>query len=137
MPVPYPGHRPSSLTKRLLGAEDNPKKGASPRYLVGSTPGDELKNSGYASRVVSLPLKDRSAIMLGGHRADLALWFNQDKVAWTTSRFYAKELPSWVQTQNEALKARLKETLTWEVKGTSDVSWAKNDPKEEEHNDQG
>lgn len=90
--------------KRLAYCADDPTFGFSPRHLRTTTVGDELKNSGATSKVITVALKDRSAIMLGGHRADLAVWLDSKKLAWTTSRFYQPDEPAWLKTQNEQLK---------------------------------
>jgi predicted AlkP superfamily pyrophosphatase or phosphodiesterase len=48
---------------------------------------DELRlQSGSATRVVTFSLKARTAIMLGGHKADAATWF--DNNGWVTSNAY-------------------------------------------------
>lgn len=65
--------------------------GKSPSNMLVNTVGDELKNAGYNSRVVSVALKDRSAIFMGGHRADIALWYEEDYKKWVTSSFYQKQ----------------------------------------------
>ncbi len=95
------------------GGADKP--GMSPRNFLGTTVGDELKNAGHPSRVVAVSLKDRAAILMGGHRADLALWFDPSVYGWVTSRYYQKqgELPGWVQEQNRAIQARKGEKYTW------------------------
>src|SRR5690242_628671 len=60
--------------KLLGGAGDG---GASPKRLLVSTVGDELKMSnGGRSRVIGMSLKDRSAILPVGHMADGAFWFD-------------------------------------------------------------
>ena len=61
--------------KTVYCAADEKDK-ISPRNLKTSTVGDELKNAGYKSKVIGIALKDRAAVMLGGHRADHALWFD-------------------------------------------------------------
>ncbi len=40
------------------------------------------------SRVISVSLKDRSAVILGGRGADLAVWFDTEKKKWVTSGYY-------------------------------------------------
>lgn len=97
----------------------NPKKpdhlGTSPKNFNGSTVGDELKNAGYASKVVAIALKDRAAILMGGHRADQVLWFDAERFGWVSSRFYIPqgELPGWVQTLNGAIDAEKDRRYTW------------------------
>ncbi|WP_161812927.1 alkaline phosphatase family protein [Steroidobacter agaridevorans] len=49
----------------------------SPDSLLVPTLGDRMKARDPATRVVSVAGKDRSAVMLGGHNADLALWWTQ------------------------------------------------------------
>src|SRR5436853_30303 len=70
--------------------------GASPHYLVGSTLGDELRASNdYQSRVVSISLKDRSAILPGGHTANAAYWYSSTTGQFVTSTYYMPSLPPW------------------------------------------
>jgi len=59
---------------------DARRKVVSPDFLLVPTLGDRMKARDPTVRVVSVSGKDRSAVMLGGHRADLALW-------WTESGF--------------------------------------------------
>ena len=86
--------------------------GISPRTLQGTTFGDELKNAVYPSKVVALALKDRAAVMLGGHRSDLSFWLGE-KGEWTTSTYYAKANPPWLDLENAHIKKSLGETLSW------------------------
>lgn len=89
-----------------VGAQPNdPHIGTSPRKLMGSTFGDELKNDDRQARVFSVSIKDRAAILLGGHRADLALWLDHSSFQWVSSRFYlpSGELPKWLTAYNQEL----------------------------------
>lgn len=80
-------------------------RAGSPAHLLGTTVGDEVKLAGHDARVVSLSIKDRAAILLGGHSADLAVWFDVDGFQWATTTFYAPsgELPEWVRDVNRRL----------------------------------
>jgi predicted AlkP superfamily pyrophosphatase or phosphodiesterase len=79
-------------TVTLIGTSG---EGRSPKNLLGSTVGDELKRStGGRGRVITMAGKDRSAIMLGGHQADGAYWMVDSLVV--TSSYYMKALPQWV-----------------------------------------
>lgn len=89
--------------KKNIYCVDDAEYGVSPRRLVTTTFGDELKNISEASKVVTLALKDRSAVMLGGHRADVAVWMDLEAYRWVTSKFYQKEVPAWAQEVNKGL----------------------------------
>lgn len=91
-------------TKRMRYCAQDDQFGLSPRQLGTTTVGDELKNVHPSSRVVAVALKDRSAIMLGGHRADLALWVDPKTTLWSTSKYYEAGLPAWAEKINTALK---------------------------------
>lgn len=97
----------------LVGGDHEKKEsGRSPRNLIGTTLGDQLKLSYSDSHVVSLSLKDRSAILLGGHSADLAFWFDRKMGQWTTSEFYlpSRKLPEWLTQLNQRLKPMIQKT---------------------------
>ena len=75
--------------------------GASPRRLLATTIGDELKlTHGGRSKVIGLSSKDRSAILLAGKLADAAYWMDKGRIV--TSTHYMKELPAWVRKFNDA-----------------------------------
>ncbi|MCA9601099.1 MAG: alkaline phosphatase family protein, partial [Myxococcales bacterium] len=77
----------------MFGAKD----GASPSSLRLPTVGEALKaTTGDRGKSVSLSLKDRGAVLVGGHHADAVLWYEDSIPGFTTSTYYAKELPAWV-----------------------------------------
>jgi predicted AlkP superfamily pyrophosphatase or phosphodiesterase len=77
-----------------------PGADSSPRNFYGSTVGDELRMSnGGRSKVVSLALKERGALLLGG-RTGTAYFFGEQTGDWTTSTYYMKVLPSWLVAFN-------------------------------------
>lgn len=91
-------------TNKIVYCTDDEEFGSSPRKLRSTTVGDELKNVKSKSRVVSLAFKTRSAVMLGGHRADVALWMDEKNLQWTTSGYYNKgPLPAWITSVNARL----------------------------------
>lgn len=76
-----------------------PLAGRSPRNLLMPTVGDLLKGSTAGrSRVITVAPKDRSAIMLGGRRADAAYWMEDS--LFVTSTWYRRDLPRWVRNFN-------------------------------------
>ena len=85
-------------TKLLGGAPG--RTGSSPRRLLVSTVGDELKIRYPESKVIGVSIKDRSAILPAGHEADGAYWYDNDSKAWVTSSYYRDELPGWVKKLN-------------------------------------
>jgi predicted AlkP superfamily pyrophosphatase or phosphodiesterase len=98
----------SSVT--LIGSSD---PGRSPRNLLASTVGDELKRtSGGRSRVIAMAGKDRSAIMLGGHKADGAYWMEDS--LFVTSTYYMKGLPAWVQQFNASARVSSYAGKSWD-----------------------
>lgn len=107
----------SDVASPIVGREAQPKEGMSPRRLVGSTLGDELKMAGYGSKTVAIALKDRSAIMMGGHLANLALWVEDGK--WVSSKYYLKDgkLPEWVQSLNKNLESERGKVFEWQAPG--------------------
>ena len=65
--------------------------GHSARQLVSTTIADEMRLQGSpAPRVVSISLKARSAIMLGGHKPDAVIWLDEADGEWVTSTAFAK-----------------------------------------------
>ncbi len=88
----------------LLGvdAQASKGKGSSPRRMLVSTLGDELKMSGKGGKVIGVSIKDRSAILPAGHMADGAYWFDVDTGNYVSSSYYFPALPKWVADLNAA-----------------------------------
>lgn len=65
--------------------------GHSARRLMTTALADELRLQGaVAPRVVSISLKARSAITLGGHKPDAVIWLDEADGEWVTSTAFAK-----------------------------------------------
>ncbi len=90
----------SDKTEKTVGGND--KEGEmSPRKLEASTITDQLKLSDNgASKVISISLKDRAAILPGGHMADAAYWYDNKNGCFISSTYYMKTLPDWVNKFN-------------------------------------
>ncbi len=88
---------------RLLGLSGkDAAHGSSPRNLLASTLGDELKlATGGKSRVFAVSLKDTAAAISGGHSADAAYWIERDHGAFVSSSYYMDALPIWVKAFND------------------------------------
>jgi len=73
---------------------------SSPRILKAPTLGDQLKKAHPDSKVVGVALKDRSAILLAGAKADGAYWISADCGCLITSSYYHAAAPAWVEAFN-------------------------------------
>jgi hypothetical protein len=105
-------------TNQTKGDQTKAKAGASPHNLLADTLGDELKLATQGvSRVFSLSLKDRAAILPGGFAADGAYWIDPKSGAWITSTYYRPGLPQWAQEFNAANRAAKYWDRDWEANG--------------------
>ncbi len=77
------------------------EKGFSPRRLLCSTVGDELRIADSdQSKIIGISAKDRSAILPVGRRANAAYWFGTDNGNMVSSTYYFKQEPEWVERFN-------------------------------------
>ncbi len=73
----------------------------SPVNMWASSITDELRlATNFKSKTIAISLKDRGAILPGGHTANAAYWFDNVSGGWISSSFYIKELPEWVKQFN-------------------------------------
>ena len=101
----------------IIGKEVKAHEGTSPRNLTASTYGDELiLASGGRSRVFSVSIKDRGAILPGG-RLGKAFWYSSSSGEFVTSTYYYDDYPAWVAEWNEAKHADRYMDATWDVLG--------------------
>lgn len=87
-----------------VGKAPQAAEGTAPTQLNVPTIGDALKLQHAEATVVSIAGKARSALMLGGSAADVALWIDTDAPRFTTSTFYAADVPGWLAPFNAALE---------------------------------
>jgi predicted AlkP superfamily pyrophosphatase or phosphodiesterase len=88
----------------------------SPKRLLASTITDQLKlATNGASKVISISLKDRAAILPGGHMADAAYWFDNRTGDFISSSYYMKSLPKWVDDFNSKKLANKYLSGKWEL----------------------
>ena len=93
---------------------------ASPRRLLVSTLGDELKMASpavkgapEAPRVIGISLKDRSAILPVGRGADAAYWWDTKSGSFVSSTYYFTDIPEWVRAFNERKVADASAGASW------------------------
>jgi predicted AlkP superfamily pyrophosphatase or phosphodiesterase len=76
--------------------------GFSPRKLTASTLGDELRlATNFRAKAVSISLKDRAAVLMGGHTPSAAYWYDVGSGRFVTSTYYMPTLPAWVDEFNQ------------------------------------
>ncbi len=98
-----------SLGKLIYCAEDTTapisgyprKEGRSPVNLRCGGIADWLNRNQPESKVYSLALKDRSAIMMGSYSTDGAYWYNANDGTMMTSLFYTAVYPQWLADFND------------------------------------
>lgn len=96
-----------------------PGTGASPRRLLVSTVGDELKMAHAGSdaastpRVIGVSLKDRAAILPVGRGADASYWLDTTTGAFVSSTYYHPSVPGWTSAFNQRKLADAYAGKTW------------------------
>ena len=89
-------------TVRTVGSANERVGKMSPRNMLSSTIGDELKiATNFRSKVIAIASKDRGSILPGGRSADAAYWYDGSSGNWVTSTYYMQDLPGWVNKFNE------------------------------------
>ncbi len=80
----------------------------SPHRMIVTTITDELRlHTQMRGKTIAIALKDRGAVLPGGHTANAAYWFHGANVGhWVSSSYYMKELPKWVTDFNTSNKIK-------------------------------
>ena len=92
----------------LIGSKNQNKTGASPKQLLTTTISDQLRmRTNFRSKVISVSLKDRAAVLPGGHLANAAYWLDTETSPgyFVSSSYYMNELPNWVREFNKLEKS--------------------------------
>lgn len=83
----------------IIGVEnDGTLPGRSPKRLLVTTIGDWLKAMSPESKVFSVARKDRSAVLLGGQKANRAFWFDNLSSKMVSSDYYSDPYPAWADS---------------------------------------
>lgn len=100
----------------IIGSLIENPYGASPKNLMTSTITDELKKySNFKSKVISVSIKDRGAILPGGKIPDGAYWHDWESSPgyFVSSSYYMDSLPNWVTKFNKQEKSNVYLNETW------------------------
>ncbi|MBQ4820573.1 alkaline phosphatase PafA [Aquimarina sp. MMG016] len=76
----------------------------SPTKLKNTTIADQNRlHTQMRGKTISIAIKDRGAILSGGHTANAAYWFRgKGQGSWISSSYYMNKLPRWVVDFNES-----------------------------------
>jgi len=84
-----------------VGTDGNVGKMSPHRMLTTTITDQHRLHTQMRGKTISVALKDRGAVLSGGHTANAAYWFEGGETGnWVTSSFYMDELPVWVQEFN-------------------------------------
>jgi len=79
-----------------------PRIGSSPRNLMATTLGDEVRlATGGQARLYGVSLKDRAAILPSGQTANAAFWIDGATGRFVTSTYYMAGMPEWATRFNK------------------------------------
>lgn len=93
--------------EKLVGSISESSIGATPKNLLTTTISDQLRlSTNFKSKVLSVSLKDRGAILPGGHSPNGVFWYDGESSPgyFVTSTYYMKKLPGWVTDFNKLQK---------------------------------
>ncbi len=106
---------------------------ASPSVLRAQTVGDALVAHHPSAKVVSLSIKDRAAVLSGGHRPSFVAFYDSRVPGFTSSSYYFDALPGWF-TNWRARHPVERYYETWEpLEGTARAAGVPDDRSVEGH----
>jgi len=106
----------NDFSEKIVGSITENPKGVSPINLAATTITDELRlGNNFKSKVISVSLKDRGAILPGGKSANGAYWYDWKSSPgyFVSSTFYMRKVPKWVSKFNELGKPNAYLNQTW------------------------
>lgn len=100
----------------VIGVGTDSEEGkCSPINLKSNTITDQLKLTYPDAKVISMSIKDRGAILPGGHLSNGSYWFDYSQGKFVTSSFYKQQLPFWVQSFNDLNYPKKCLSKTWDT----------------------
>jgi predicted AlkP superfamily pyrophosphatase or phosphodiesterase len=98
-------------TVRIVDAPTIP--GVSPHYLQRSGIAEWMLAADSGSRIASVSLKDRGAVLPAGRTKGQVYWFEPDVARFVTSTYYRNSYPDWVTRFNTREVQRLAADTVW------------------------
>src|SRR6185295_10297296 len=86
----------------------------SPRWLLASTLGDEMRLANKRTKVIGISDKPRAAILPAGRSANAAYWLSSKTDTFVSSDYYFSQLPPWVLKFNQSRPADKYFGAKWE-----------------------
>jgi len=100
-----------SAMQRTMYCVEDTVHGRSPGLLRVPTIGEKLRNRDPRSKVASIAIKDRAAILMAGKSAYPVLWFEASAGGFTTSTYYRR--PPWLGILNSSIRFTDWSNRTW------------------------
>ena len=72
----------------------------SPQNLLASTLTDEILLKNHFAKIHSIAIDKENAVLLAGHNATSATWFDDISKKWVTTAYYTKGLSKWADGMN-------------------------------------
>jgi len=95
----------SDNTYNSVGTAGNSGRMSPHRMLTTTITDQNRLHTQMRGKTIAIAIKDRGAVLPGGHTANAAFWFEGgDAGHWITSTFYMDELPKWVNDFNASDK---------------------------------
>jgi arylsulfatase A-like enzyme len=101
-------------TVQTIGSDSKEGK-CSPTHMKTTTITDQLKMTYPSAKVVSVSIKDRGAILPGGHLSDGSYWYDYATGQFITSSYFKNKLPNWVEDFNAKKSVDTYMEKTWET----------------------
>jgi predicted AlkP superfamily pyrophosphatase or phosphodiesterase len=98
-----------------VGSSPDTKGNYSPMRLKSNTITDQIKLMDSRSKVYSISIKNRGAILPGGHAPDGVFWYDYANGGFMTGSYYANRLPDWVVMFNQEKNAATYMPDKWET----------------------
>ena len=96
--------------------------GVSPSQLLAPTLGEWIKKASPQSRVIAVSGKETASTLLAGRGADAVFWYDRIAGRFTTSRFYAQEMPATLETFAKARPVSALACKAWDrLDGAGDL----------------
>ena len=94
----YSRYSINDSTVNFVGVDSCSLSKVSAKKLLKPSFGDILKEKSPKSKTYSIALKDRASILMGGHNANRAFWFDAASTQMVSTDYYNEDFPNWVKT---------------------------------------